>query len=182
VYDSVIVFPGSQSLYLCFGVQELHLVKNLTPSRAFAVRKRVRARFAKWREGLFIDYRAPQFTELTKCKNDDDCRRSRNARTPCLRCWLNEMILVLSFLSLGKVQSISAPVVQTHPCVGFTTTLSLRLQFPFASLSCLSMLSFHSGRTAGSRLLSSILVPASFLTQLRWGCIWPLLLFWHCGA
>jgi hypothetical protein len=133
-------------------------------------------------EGLFINYRAPRFTELAKCKNDEDCWHSRTTPAPYLQCWPNKMILVLSFLSLGKVQSISAPVFHMPPCVGFATTLRPRDRFAFAWLSCLSMLSFHFGRIVSSRLLSYVLVPASLLTQLRWGCIWPPFLFWHYRA
>jgi hypothetical protein len=41
------IFFGNQNLYLCFGLQELLLVKNLTPLRISTVRKRVRARLMK---------------------------------------------------------------------------------------------------------------------------------------
>jgi hypothetical protein len=71
VYNSTTVFSGNQSLYRCIGVQELCLVKNLMPSRASSVRKRVWARVVECKhmcEGLFIDYRAPWFTKLAKCK------------------------------------------------------------------------------------------------------------------
>jgi hypothetical protein len=179
------VFSGNQCLYWYFGVQELHLVKNLTPSQASPVRKIVRARFVECKsmcEGLFIDYRALWFTELAKYKNDEDCRCSRSAPETYHWCWPNEMILVLSFLSVEKVQSISAPVFQMPPYVGFVTTLGLRLRFAFAPLSCLSMLSFHFGRIADSRLLSFVLVLASLLIHLQWGYIWSPLLFWHYGA
>jgi hypothetical protein len=73
------VFSGNQSLYWWFGVQELRHIKNLTPSRASPVRKRVWAWFVECKtmcEGVFIDYRAPCFIELAKYKNDEDCQYS----------------------------------------------------------------------------------------------------------
>jgi hypothetical protein len=133
-------------------------------------------------EGLFIDHRAPQFTKLTKCKNGGDCQCSRSAPAAYLRHWLDEMIWVLSFLLPGKVLSTLALVFQMPPYVGFATTLGLWLRYAFASLSCLSMPLFHFGRTTDSELLSCVLVPANLLTQLWWGCIWPPLWFWRCGA
>jgi hypothetical protein len=33
-------FLGDQSLYLCLGLQRIHLIKNLTPSQASPVRER----------------------------------------------------------------------------------------------------------------------------------------------
>jgi hypothetical protein len=154
------------------------------PSRASPVRKRVQAQFVECKnmcKDLFIDHRAPRFTMLTKCQT---CAKTClwNAPVPFLRCWPDEMIRVLSFLLLRKVQSTLALVFQMPPYVGYAATLGLRLLFAFASLSCPSMLSFHFGKTTDSQLLSCVLVPANILTQLWWGCIWPSLWFWRCRA
>jgi hypothetical protein len=92
------------------------------------------------------------------CRIDEDYQHSRNASAPYLHCLLGEMSLVLFFLSREKVKSILVPAFWRLSCVGFATTLGLQLQYAFASLCCLSMLSCHSGRIAGSRLLSCALV------------------------
>jgi hypothetical protein len=128
---------------------------------------------------MFIDHRALRFTMLTKCKNDEDCRCSRSALAPCLRCWPDRMIWILSFLLPGMALPTLALVFWMPPYLGFIATLGLELRFGFASLSCLSMLLFHYGRTADSRLLSCVLVLVNLSTQLQWGCKWPLLCFWH---
>jgi hypothetical protein len=73
--------------------------------------------------------------------------------------------------------STLALVLHMPPYVNFAATLGLRLQFAFASLSCLSMPLFHFGRTIDSQLLSCVLVPVDLSTQLGWGCIWPPLWF-----
>jgi hypothetical protein len=70
-------------------VQELHLIKNLTPLWASLVRKRVRAQSVKnenLREGMFIDYIALQFTKLTKHRSGEGCWHSKSALAPCLQC------------------------------------------------------------------------------------------------
>jgi hypothetical protein len=173
---------GNQSLYWYFGVQELLLVKNLTPSWASPVRKRVWAQFVKCKnlcEGL-LDYEAPQFTSLTKDRNDGGCRHSRSASTPCLQYWPNEKILVLFFLPLGKAQSILALAFRRLPFVSFTAILDLRLQCALALLFYLSMLSSHSDRIVRCQQLSCALVLTSLWIQLHWGV--TLLATRHIGT
>jgi hypothetical protein len=155
------------------------------PSWASHVRKRVWAQFIEFKNvcsSLFIDHRALWFKILTKSKNDKDCQHSKSAPALILWRWPNGMIRVLSFLLLGMVLSTLVLVFRMPPYVGFTATLDLRLRFAFASLSCLSMLFFHFGKTTNSQTLSCVLVPANLSIQLRWGYRWPLLWFWRCGV
>jgi hypothetical protein len=131
---------------------------------------------------MFIDYRASQFTGLTKQRNDGGCRHSRSAPVLRLRCRLNKKILVLFFLSLGMVASISALAFRRLSFVGFIAILDLWLRYALALLFYLCMLSSHSKRTVSSQLLSCALAQASLWIQLWWACVWPPPLFWQNEA
>jgi hypothetical protein len=157
--------------------------------------KGVQAKFAKGKnlcEGMFIDYKAPQFIQLTKHRNDGGCRHSKNAPAPCPQYQPSEKILILFFLSLGKLQSISALAFRRLPFTCFTTILDLQLRYALALLFCQSMLSPHSDRIVSSQLsepLSTLkngkLRSTSFAMNLFSAVILPVSLcttFLDCGG
>jgi hypothetical protein len=109
---------------------------------------------------MFIGYRAPQFTRLTKHKNDGGCRNSRSALAPSLQYRPNKDAgLVFSVTRKGPVH-FGSSFLEASICGLRSNTRSPTL-ICFSFTFYLSMLSSHSDRIVSSRLLSCALALAS---------------------
>jgi hypothetical protein len=89
---------GNQSLYSCFGLQRLCLIKNLMgfpceEKSTCLIDKKVKVK--RW--PVYI-LQSLTITRLSVCKNYEGRRRSKSAPAPFLHCLPNGTILVLFFL------------------------------------------------------------------------------------